>query len=140
MPGWLTPLDHTADEGFTVVAPDAPALFTRCAWALFAIIADLRGVEPRESETLAVEAPDLETLLVRWLTELNYRHQLHHRLYTAFEVALRGDTALTARIGGENIDRARHEVFTEIKAVTFHGLRVQRTAGGGWQACVIVDV
>ena len=43
----------------------------------------------------------------------------------------------TAR--GEPIDPERHELDMEVKAITYHGLKVERD-GDGWLAEVIVDL
>jgi SHS2 domain-containing protein len=37
------------------------------------------------------------------------------------------------------IDRAASDLAREVKAVTYHGLRVERTAAG-WEATYIVDI
>jgi len=48
-------------------------------------------------------------------------------------------TGLRARVAGEPIDPARHPIVREIKAVTYHGLAVDRVAGG-FSAQVVFDV
>ena len=48
-----------------------------------------------------------------------------------------GGLAATAR--GEPIDPQRHHLDVEVKAITYHGLKVQQE-GDGWLAEVIVDV
>ena len=47
--------------------------------------------------------------------------------------------ALSAEVMGEVYDPARHELYREFKAVTYHDLRVEKT-GGIWRARVIFDV
>lgn len=159
-PDWLTLLDHTADTGLIVTAPDLPTLFSRAAWGLFTIIGDPAGVQPAEAETVALEADDLPALLVRWLAELNFRHLTRHRLYAQFEVReLTTPTGpapppapttepaapeaapcrLQAEIFGEPIVPGRHTLFTEVKAVTFHGLELTEV-DGGWRAQIILDL
>ena len=61
-----------------------------------------------------------------------------HRLFRRFEVQV-SDAGLTATAWGEALDRARHELNHEVKAITYHGLTVQRD-GDGWMAEVIVDI
>ena len=55
-----------------------------------------------------------------------------------FHVQLQGGN-LSATCRGEPMDAARHQMEHEVKAITYHGLRVEQTAGG-WQAEVIVDI
>jgi Uncharacterized conserved protein len=81
--------------------------------------------------------------MVEWLSELNYRHTVDHVLYSAFEGVSIEETdnglALTATARGEPIAPERHTVYTEIKAITFHGLDVHET-DDGWAVQVIFDV
>jgi SHS2 domain-containing protein len=138
-PRWLERLDHTADERVRVTASDQAQLFERAAWAMFDVLTDVPAVEPREELDVRVEADDVEALLVRWLSELNYLHLTGHMLFSRFRVTEVTDRELTARVGGEHIDPARHVVKTEIKAVTFHALRVAQEAGA-WTAEVLFDL
>ena len=138
-PTWLDELEHTADTGICVTATSLPELFTRAAWGMFWLITDPKAVEPREEETVAVEAADRDALLVRWLSTLNYRHVTQYRLYSRFEMRDFDPRRLRATIRGERTDRQRHAVNTEIKAVTYHGLSIEEV-GGVWQARIIFDL
>jgi len=136
---WLQPLDHTADSGIIVRAGDLKELFARAAWGMFAIITDLNAVEPAQSETIVVTAPDREALLVRWLSELNFQHVTRHQLFSRFDILELSDDRLVAKVSGEAIAPERHTIHTEIKAVTFHGLRVEQ-GEEGWRAEIIFDL
>ncbi len=136
---WLQLLDHTGDSRILVRAGDLEELFTRAAWGMFSIITDPNAVKPRQWESLVVTAPDREALLVRWLSELNLRHVTRHRLYSRFDIHELSDNQLVAEVGGEVIEPARHEVHTEIKAVTFHRLRLEQ-ANEEWTAEIIFDL
>ncbi len=61
-----------------------------------------------------------------------------HVLFSRFEVTLT-ESGLKARAWGETLDFDRHQVNHEVKAVTYHGLTVERTAEG-WMAEVIFDI
>lgn len=139
MPDWLHELDHTGDAGFDVGAPALDVLFARAAWALFTVLTDPDAVEPHETKQFTVEAPDREALLVRWLTELNYVHSTGGWLFSRFDVHLSDDGHLTATVQGEPYDPERHTIYTEIKAVTFHGLRIEQQPDG-WRARIIFDL
>lgn len=140
-PPWLEPLDHTADAGFTVVAETLPGLFSRAALGMFDLLCDLRSVRPLEAEPVELElaSGDLPALLVRWLSELNFRHITERKVFCRFDVTDISERHLKAEARGERIDPLRHTVFTEIKAVTFHGLAVEER-GGRLSARVIFDL
>jgi len=138
-PEWLEHLEHTADAGIRVTGPTPAATLERAAWGMFSLLTDLSAVVPTQVDTLQVEADPGAPLLVAWLSALNVRHQTEHLLYSRFEVTVLSAGRLAARLGGERFDPRRHELFTEIKAVTLCGLEF-RAVAGGWRAQVVFDV
>jgi SHS2 domain-containing protein/predicted Zn-ribbon and HTH transcriptional regulator len=138
-PPWLEPLNHTADAGIIVRADDLASLFSRAAWGMFSLLTDVARVEPRNSEVVRLEGGDREGLLVQWLSELNFRHVTRRELYSRFDVREVNERLVDAQVWGEPIDATRHTVYTEIKAVTFHGLRVEQSTEG-WRAQIIFDL
>jgi SHS2 domain-containing protein len=131
--------EHTADLGLRARAADLDTLFVEAARALFsAIVEDLGTVEPRERYDLRLTGDDRPYLLFDWLNELLFRFEGEHRLYSRFEVHIDGEH-LTGSAWGEPLDRSRHSLAHEVKAITYHGLRVERE-GDGWLAEVIVDI
>jgi len=131
--------EHTADLGLRIRAGDLPGLFAEAGRALFsAIVEDLGSVRPASELQLSIEAEQLDHLLRDWLAELLYRFHAEHMLFSQFDVALDG-TALTATARGEPVDPDRHTIEGELKAVTYHGLKVEQEPDGTWLAEVIVD-
>jgi len=131
--------DHTADLGLRIRAADLDTLFAEAATALFSVIVeDLTTVEPRRQVAVRLQGDDREYLLFDWLKALLSRFEVDHLLFSRFDVKLRSD-GLSATAWGEPLDRSRHELGHEVKAITYHGLRVER-ADGEWLAEVIVDI
>ena len=119
--GTIETFDHTADVGLRIRGDDL----------------DDR-VEALES--LSLEAETTLDLLVAWLNELIFRSETGHRLYSHFNVRVAADGLnLRAEIGGESIDHDRHILDHEVKAVTHHGLSLDRE-GQGWLAELILDI
>jgi SHS2 domain-containing protein len=138
-PAWLSFLDHTGDAGILVRAPDLKELFARAAWGMFSLVTDVDAIRLVDIVDIELEAPDLFALMVRWLSELNYRHVTEHRLFGKFEIIDMNEEWLAGVVRGERLDPTRHQIFTEIKAVTFHGMRLER-GGEGWEAQIIFDL
>ncbi len=131
--------EHTADLGLRVRAADLDTLFAEAAQALFsAIVEDLATVRPERAVEVRLAGDDRALLLFDWLKELLYHFDAQHLLLGRFEVQVRDD-GLTATAYGEPLDRARHVLDHEVKAITYHGLRVEPVEGG-WEAEVIVDI
>jgi SHS2 domain-containing protein len=131
--------EHTADLGLRVRAADLDSLFAEAGRALFAaLVDDLDSVEPRERQEIAIEGDDRAFLLFDWLNELLFRFETQHWLFGRFEVQV-AENGLRGAAWGEPLDRARHALAHEVKAITYHGLRVEKTSDG-WLAEVIVDI
>lgn len=133
------PIHHTADVGYKLYADSLQELFVTAAAALFDAITELDSIQPQTSRRVAVTAADSEALLVTWLSELNYLCITELEVFCRFELDSFSETALSATIWGEPIALDRHEIKTEIKAVTYHGLYL-RQSESGWEAQIIFDV
>lgn len=132
----------TSDLSFRARGATLEAAFAAAAQALLAATVERpQAVERREHRSLQLEEPDLELLLVRFLNELVYLRDAEDLLLHPehVEIASNGSARLRARLAGERIDRARHALAADVKAVTAHGLGVTRTADG-WTATATLDV
>jgi SHS2 domain-containing protein len=131
--------EHTADLGLRVRTADLETLFIEAAQALFgAILDDPAAVEPRQMVAIELENADTDYLLFDWLNELLYRFDTQHLVFGRFEVHIQGDR-LHGQAWGEALDEWRHRLAHEVKAITYHGLRVEQEEAG-WLAEVIVDI
>ena len=131
--------EHTADLGLRVRAATKEELFAEAARGLSAmIVANLDSVQAVQSRTLEVAGEGLDFLMFDWLNELLYAFESDKLLLSRFEVQFAGDR-LHAVCWGETMDADRHEMEHEVKAITYHQLRVEQTADG-WLAEVIVDI
>jgi SHS2 domain-containing protein len=131
--------DHTADLGLRARAPDLDTLFAEAGRALFAaIVEDLDTIEARKEVPFELAGDERELLLFDWLKELLYQFDSQHLVFSRFEVHV-GDVGLTALARGEPLDPSRHQLLHEVKAITYHGLTLEKT-GEGWLAEVIVDI
>jgi SHS2 domain-containing protein len=131
--------DHTADLGLRIRAADLNTLFAEAALALFStLVEELDTIAPARHLDVAIAGSDREYLLFDWLKELLYHFEVEHLLLSRFSVQIDAD-GLQGSAWGESFDRKRHELSHEVKAITYHGLRVEETADG-WLAEVIVDI
>jgi SHS2 domain-containing protein len=98
-------------------------------------------VEPRVAGHIALEGPELDLLLVDWLSELLFRFETTDFLVARATVELVAADVyrLGARVEGEPHDPARHPMKVLLKAVTYHALEIKEDAGR-WTATVIFDI
>jgi SHS2 domain-containing protein len=131
--------EHTADLGLRIRATDLDTLFVEAGQALFSVLVeDLGTVRPVQKISGKLQEDDRALLLLDWLKHLLYLFDAKHMLFSKFEVQV-GHDGLTASAWGEPLDRGRHVLDHEVKAITYHGLRVEPVADG-WEAEVIVDI
>ena len=131
--------EHTADLGLRIRSKDLDGLFEEAARAMFSnIVTELDSVRPAEQRTFEIDGDRRDDLLRDWLADLLYAFHADHMLFSRFEVHT-ADDRLTAIARGEPIDPGRHEIDAELKAVTYHGLKVEQE-GDGWLAEVIIDL
>jgi SHS2 domain-containing protein len=132
-------LDHTADLGILVFGGDLEELFTNAGEAFFTIITDLRRVRESTERIIRVESTNLEDLMVNWLGELLYLHDVDGLLFRSFSIDELRDGTMKARARGEAFHEGRHVIKTEIKAVTYHQIEVKEEKGR-WRARIIFDL
>ena len=132
-------LEHTADVGFEAFGSMLPEVFENAARALGHLIADPATVQPVEEVRIEVQGTDPPDLLINWLSEILYQHDAERWLFHDFRVESLDDHAASGVAWGEKIDPARHRTNLMVKAITYHQLSLQQTAGG-WRAQVYVDI
>jgi SHS2 domain-containing protein len=132
-------LDHTADIGLIVYGEDLKTLFENAGEAFFHLITDLRGVKQKEERQVELKGESLERLMVDWLSELLYLHDVESFLFKKFKVEVIGEEGLRAKVKGEHFQEGAHVIKTGVKAVTHHQIQVKRE-NGGWRARVILDL
>ena len=131
--------DHTADLGVVLTARDGPALYALAAQALFEQLAAPETLAARERRAITVEGGDPTDLMVNWLRELLYLWHGHQLLVARVEIEALNATRLQATLDCDRFDPRRHEIRTEIKAVTYHRARVEK-GPEGWRGEVVFDV
>src|SRR5512136_3077938 len=94
-------LDHTADIGIIVHGENLKALFENAGEAFFHLITDLRKVKGRIERRVNIGGENLDRLMVDWLTELLYLHDVEHLLFKEFKVDSVGEDGLKAAAKGE---------------------------------------
>ena len=138
--------DHTADIGVEIFGRTKKELFANAACALFDILIQTidnksktsRGTKGR-IKIRTVDGADVEDLLINFLRELLYLFNGTGWVVDHCEIVECSNKRLVAHLWVEPYNKKKHVMKTEIKAVTYHGLSVERIKNG-WKARVIFDV
>jgi SHS2 domain-containing protein len=131
--------EHTADIGLRIRAESFESLLAEAGKALFStMVANLDSVRPVKEVQFSVKGTDYEELLHDWLAELLFTFHAARMVFADFTVRMTGE-GIAAVGRGEPIDFGRHEIDVEVKAITWHELKIEHVADG-LQAEVIVDI
>jgi SHS2 domain-containing protein len=127
-------VEHTADWQLEVWAPDLSLLFEQAALGMYALSGTQLAPEPRLERKIVLQDRDREGLLVAFLSELLYLGESRGMGFDEFELRISGER-LSARVRGARIEFQSKE----IKAVTYHNLKI-REATRGLEVSIVFDV
>jgi SHS2 domain-containing protein len=133
--------DHTADIGIEVTGRTRKELFVNAAEALFDVMVENKTGEKSatQQKKIIVEGTDAPDLLINFLRELLYLFNGEKFITCSCEIIKFSNKELRARLTGESFNSKKHLIKTEIKAVTYSGLTVEKLKEG-WRARIIFDV
>lgn len=132
-------LDHTADIRVRVSGKTFEELLKSAALGLMSLITDRSGVEPTEKTGFEIEGDNEEELLIKMLGEILYLHQAEKMVFSEIDIKLIGGKRLEATLHGEKIDPRRHELELDIKAATYHNLKIV-SANDRLMAEIVFDI
>ena len=132
-------IDHTADIGIVAYGADIKQVFANAALGLFNLMGDTDDFEEAIKHELELSAEDVEVLLVEWLNELIYILDVEHIFFKRFEVDELTGNQIRARCFGEKIKPRQHKLKREIKAATYHMLKIDKE-DSGYKVQVIFDI
>ena len=139
MPYRFLPDVALADIAFEAESPTVDGLFEECARAITDIMVDPKSLRPKTERKFAFESEDLDRLLYDFMTELIVVKDVDSLLFRDFRVSVApGGRSLTAVARGEPIDRERHRLRNDVKAVTMHLFGIRHEVG--WKTTVVLDI
>lgn len=131
--------DVEADVGVRAWGPDRGAAFAQAALGVLALGVAPEDVEERETRDVRAQATTPEGLVVAWINECVYVHEIEGFAVHRVSVDLAADDVIHGVLHGEDLDRARHRLGTVVKGATHHQLALEATEGG-FEIRLIVDV
>ena len=119
-------LDHTTDAFIEVTASDLSEAFLIAANSVIETTLDRDAVEEKEEMPIRVKGKDLRYLLYNWLEAVIY--QLITDGFAIkrikFDLQKNEEYEISATSFGEPIDLKKHNFKVEIKAPTFHEMKI----------------
>lgn len=134
-------LPHTADGKFQAFGSTLEEAFGNAALAVASLIWDWSKVELKVRHFVHVRGIDREQLLVKFLGEVIYLFETKRFLLGKVDgLKIRPEFegfSLEALLVGDSLSD-RHELYGDVKAVTYHDLKIEECDGFTLQ--VVVDM
>jgi len=112
--------------------------FSNAAIGMFSIITDIDKVNETVMRDVEVTADEMKVLLVSWLNELLFICEVERILFKRFDISELNETRMLAKCYGEKINLKRHKIKAEIKAATYHMIKIEE--GNGIRVQVLFDI
>jgi|TARA_Y100000310_G_scaffold228798_2_gene231121 SHS2 domain-containing protein len=131
-----------ADIAIEAYGKNLNELFENSALAIFEESANLKNVGEKEKRSIKINASDIEDLLYDFLSEILFLKDTYSTIFKKSEVKIdkkRKKYHLNAKLFGEKIDREKHELGNDLKAITLHMFKIEKTKTG-FKDLVVVDV
>jgi len=136
-------IEHTADIGIMASGSSLEELFANAAFGMLSIIYHEFPRQVHGSKIVELQVSNLVELLVRWLSEINFMLLVHHFLPVhILQLQLKETNQnynLQAVIAGCDSTQQQEAIRTEIKAVTYHQLELDRNEEG-YRVRIIFDI
>jgi len=132
-------LDHTSDLRVRVSGKSLSDIFVCAATAAMDSITDRSKVAPRGRVEIAALGETYEELLVHWLEEILYLVETKGMVFREFGVNEIRNNGVLGWAKGEAVEPDRHELYSEIKAVTFHNLKIE-ASNAGYTVEIVFDI
>ncbi len=139
-------LDHTADVRLRVWGKDLRDILQKAAEGMINIMMDIETRREEKEDEVRIEGANPEELLLKWLREILFKIESKGMVFSKFRIKEDNFSYMSCDkywfyglLYGEKYNSARHDICTEIKAVTRHGLYVEKR-GDNWESEILFDI
>ncbi len=135
-------LEHTAEIKFKAYGKSPEELFDNSGKALCNAVISLKSIQKKGKALIELKADTQEELLFKFLSEILFLIDAKEFIFSSFKIRIKQKEKiffLNAECFGEKIDLKKHEIKTEIKAITKHEFSITKKENG-FAAEVLVDV
>lgn len=149
----------TADLAFEAFGKDTSELFESAGLALESAMVDLNSLETQEVRKINLRSDSLENLLSLFLEELVFLKDSEQILFNEIICDVRSKSndmqslaesrlgkskinwyELESKLSGEKINRQKHKLGVDVKAVTKHLFKIESLQDKTYRCQVVLDV
>ena len=130
MPNFYEYHDHTADVRIHAVGDTIESAFEQAVLGTMNIMTDTSKISEKVSKKICCSAPDIEILLVDYLTEYLAIFDIEDLVFSRIDIKKidfeheDSSFTITSTAYGEKLNPSKHEIETEVKAITFSYLEI----------------
>ena len=131
-----------ADIAFEAYGKDYSGLFENAANAIFELTVDLKTLKPKIKKEVKLENSKIDLLLYDFLSEILYIKDADGLIFCRCKIDIKGKNGkyiLDAAFEGDKINPKTQTLENDIKAITMHMFKVEKTKNGV-KAVVVVDI
>jgi SHS2 domain-containing protein len=134
-----------ADIAIEVWADSIENLFHDSALATTEVMVDAKTVEQKIQRELKLESTEIDMLLYDFLSEIIFFKDAESLLFSEFEIKLYKEDKykLDSKLLGEKINRDKHSLRSDVKAVTLYRFKVWEEMVNKktlWKATFVLDI
>lgn len=123
--------DTTADIGIEVNESTLKEAFETSAKATLNLITDIDRIECKKTKDINITSEDEYGLLYDWITELLILLDSENFIASKYNITITEENKeyiLKGQIIGDQYDTDRYEYKTEVKAITYHEMTIEKEA------------
>jgi SHS2 domain-containing protein len=134
-------LEHTADLKIKATGKTLEEALSESAKAVFEAIAGKSAIGTNIEKDMTIIVREPQTLVHDFLGKLIYIFSTEHILFSDFKLTLKEAIGykLVVKARGEKYDPKKHKLIKEVKAVTYHDMKVEEEDDGTWKIEVVCD-
>lgn len=129
-----------ADIAFEATGKDLDELFQSAGEATIKAMAKTESVKPAKEKKIEVKDDNIEMLLFSFLEDIVYLKDKDDIVFHDLSVKVDKDKLTAkAKLRGDTINPEEQELKQDVKAVTMHYYKVEKTKKG-WKTQVVLDI
>ena len=136
--------EHTADVKVRAYGSTIEEAYAQSAYALITTLSpDLSRISKKREKSLTIKAEDKEALLFDFLSELLYIFDVDHLIFSKISIIyikeIDDGYELKAVLNGEKFNKNKHEIGTEVKAITYSYMNIEEK-DDRWEIEIVFDI
>ena len=130
-----------ADIAFEACGKDLNELFENSALAVFVSSAEVKTIRLKVKREIKLSNDRIDNLLYDFLSEIIFLKDKDSLIFSKSKVDIKENKKykLKATLYGEKIDLKKHVLLHDVKAVTLHLFKIEKTKNY-WKATMVLDI